>query len=294
MKIGIVFNSKSGRGHAAQIVRTLHDALQGDGHALTIEDVAESTCAAGIAARDADILLVAGGDGSIHHALDAAKESGAALYHVPMGTENLFARQFGMSRDVVLIRRAITAQRIKQIDLGSIERQGNVTPFCLMMSIGMDASIMHRMAASRRGAISHFSYTRPIIAEVLRPTFRPISVHVDGKQLVEKQSGLLIVANSSQYALRLDPAARATMDDGKLDVVFLPAETIFGAMHWYAASMLRDHLENRAAQYMQGERISVQARTLPSQVDGEAWHPATQDVTLSAVAKGLRVLLPAD
>jgi diacylglycerol kinase family enzyme len=111
--------------------------------------------------------------------------------------------------------------------------------------------------------------------------------------MVQAESGLLIIANSRHYALGLNLAARATMDDGKLDAAFFPSTTMFGAMKWYASSMMRDHLEDSSARYMQGRTIDVQAGSLPSQVDGEAWHDVTADITLSAVARSIRVLLPA-
>lgn len=292
MNIGIVFNSKSGRGRAASVVTTLTDALHEDGHVLTVADVAGSKDAARIAADGADILLVAGGDGSVHHALLAAKESGSALFHIPMGTENLFARQFGMTREVHAIRAAILAHRTTTIDLGMVQRDRRATHFGLMLSIGLDASIMHRMASSRSGAISHLTYAKPILAEVLRPTLRPLQVLVDGRPLVRHESGLLIVANSRQYALRLDPATRASMTDGKLDVVFFPAENIIGAIRWYAASWLRDHLDDPGVRYAQATKIHVDAGDLPSQIDGEAWHLPTGDVEICAVAGCIKVLLP--
>lgn len=292
MKVGIVFNSKSGRGRAAALVPPLMDALHEDGHELTIADVAASRDASRIAADGSDALLVAGGDGSVHHSLHAAIESNAALYHIPMGTENLFARQFDMKRDIEVIRCALRAGHTCTVDLGRTEREGRVQNFAIMLSLGLDASIIHRLNKERRGPISHLSYTKPIIREVLSPTLRPLTIHADGKPIVRNEIGMLVIANSRQYAVRLDPATRARMDDGKLDVVFFPAETILGVMRWYAASWLRDHMDDPGARYVHATHIEVHAGASPSQMDGEAWHIDTGEVNVHAAPRSLRVLLP--
>jgi diacylglycerol kinase (ATP) len=293
MKIGIVFNSKSGRGKAAAMMPSLMDGLYADGHELTVADVAASRDASRIAADAADVLLIAGGDGSVHHALDAAAENQAAIYHIPLGTENLFARQFGMKRDVTHVRRAVSAGHTSAVDLGRTQRDGHVTDFAIMLSFGLDASIIHRLDKDRRGPISHLSYTRPILLEVLEPTLRPLTIHADGKPIVTNEAGMLVIANSRQYAVRLDPATRASMDDGKLDVVFFPTETILGAMRWYAASWLRDHLDDPGVRYVHAAQIEIEAGSAPSQLDGEAWHMATGHVSVHAEPQRLRVLLPA-
>ncbi len=293
MKVGIVFNSKSGRGRAAALIPPLMDALHADGHDLTVADVAASVDASRIAADGAGALLVAGGDGSVHHSLHAASECNAALYHIPMGTENLFARQFGMRRDIDSIRRALKLGRTQSIDLGRTERGGSQHDFAIMLSMGVDASIIHRLNTERRGPISHWSYSKPIIREMLRPALRPLTIHADGKTIVRNEVGMLVIANSRQYAVRLDPATRACMQDGKLDVVFFPAETMLGALRWYAASWLRDHLDDPGVRYVQAQQIEVEAGNAPSQMDGEAWHMETGMVSVQATPQRLRVLLPA-
>ncbi|MBU6412622.1 MAG: hypothetical protein KGS45_04055 [Planctomycetes bacterium] len=294
MKVGIVFNSKSGRGRAAGLIPSLMDALHDDGHELTVADVAASRDASRIAADGAEALLVAGGDGSVHHSLHAASECGTALYHIPMGTENLFARQFGMRREIEAIRRALRAGRTCTVDLGRTEREGAQTEFALMLSMGLDASIIHRLNKERRGPISHLSYTKPILHEVLRPTLRPLTIHADGKAIVKNEVGMVVIANSRQYAVRLDLATRARMDDGKLDVVFFPAKTILGVMRWYAASWLRDHLDDPGVRYVHAAQVEVEAGAAPSQMDGEAWHMETGSVSVHAAPQRLRVLLPAE
>lgn len=299
MRIGIVFNSKSGRGRAAAAMQEAAEGLAADGHRLTIADVASTPDASHIAADGAEALVVVGGDGSVHHSLAAARNADAAIYHLPMGTENLFARQFGMTRDVRMLRKSVERGNTTRIDLGNIAGDENggmpgcATLFGLMLSIGMDAAIIHRMAAGRKGAISHLTYATPILLEMLRPTLRPVHVRVDGRSIVDGEAGLLIIANSRQYALRLDPAARADMQDGKLDVVFLPASGILGATRWYAAAALRDHMEDAGARYAQGKAIKIEAGGMPAQIDGEAWksHCSAVDVEISPAC--LRVLLPA-
>src|SRR5688572_23208515 len=43
-----------------------------------------------------DALLVAGGDGAVRMAAGSASRANTPIYHLACGTENLFAREFGM------------------------------------------------------------------------------------------------------------------------------------------------------------------------------------------------------
>lgn len=283
---------------------TITAALRGAGHeveALTIrqrEEFADS-------ADDMDLVVIVGGDGTVHHSLEIlqrerARETGVApgaprapgaptaavagrvaepgggpaIYHVPTGTENLFAREFGMRRDPASLLRAIERWDVRAIDLGLVRGW----PFAIMVSVGPDASVIHRVNAGRDGAITHMSYVGPVIAEALRPSLPRLTIDAEreGKtvRLAEEERGWLVVANMRQYACRIDPCAAAKPDDGLLDVAFFPASISPRLLRWVVRSRLRlnDTALARAAgaRFERAQRIAVTSRDpAPVQIDGE-------------------------
>src|SRR6185295_12593670 len=154
-------------------------------------------------------LIRAGTDGAIGQ---------PGLYHLPLGTENLFARQFAMTPDPADLHRILELGRSRTVDVGLC----NGRAFVLMCGIGPDAGVLARLNAAssengRRKPITHRSYIRPIIAELM--SLRPpvLTLSVNGETAARETAGFLVVGNSRQYAMRFDPAINASMSDGLLD-----------------------------------------------------------------------------
>ena len=217
-------------------------------------------------------LLVAGGDGSVLHALEAACRSGVPIYHIPSGNENLFAREFGHSRDPARAASALRQMRTAVVDLGRVTAaDGWSSPFSMMCSFGPDASVVHRLESTRTAGGGHLVYARPIVAELLNPVIPRLSVRVDGSVLVADQRGVLIVANGRQYALGINPARVASMTDGLLDVVFMPTRGRFGTLAWAARCRTRADLAKAGAILARGRAVVVEPTegTALAQLEGE-------------------------
>ena len=140
-----------------------------------------------------------------------------------------------------------------------------------MCGLGFDADVIESLHHVRTGAISHLSYLRPIARELLRLRNVPLRVEIDGKTVVEEGTGQLVIANSRQYALRSDPALRASMTDGLADVVFLPCRSRLGLIAWALRTRTRTHLLGRRAVYERGKTVRVTSLGdgASVQIDGE-------------------------
>lgn len=307
MRLLLLYNASSGRGRGAAVAETFLHALRAAGHGaepLAVRrDSAFPEHLAG-ALGNADILVAIGGDGTVHHALAPAVAAGAAVYHAPLGNENLFAREFGTDARPATLLEALREPRFGRVDLGHVEpigpdgRAGPARPFALMCSLGPDASVIHRLALARRRALGHLAYALPTLAELRRPTFPRLTVEVDGRVVVDAACGLLVVANSRQYALRIDPAVRASMTDGLLDAVFFPCRSRSRVLLWAARARLRRHVDVRGLVYERGQQVAVRVHGGGVyQLDGEAVpdlapSPADTMLRLEAEPEVLKILLP--
>jgi diacylglycerol kinase family enzyme len=133
---------------------------------------------------------------------------------------------------------------------------------------------------------------------VWSPWIPRVTVTVDGTNVVEGRRGMVIVANSRQYAVRIDPACDASMADGLLDVVFLPAEGGVRAGAWLLSARLRRHRRNSTLIYRQGcsVRVTTEDRRPSYQVDGESGHTEGEglDLGFTVEPRALRVLAPTE
>ncbi|MGH7132079.1 MAG: diacylglycerol/lipid kinase family protein [Phycisphaerales bacterium] len=286
MRLLLLSNPRSGSRRGPRLAATFAEHLARAGFELDAADVRSSWVErlAGAAA-----LLVAGGDGSVLHALDAACRTSVPIYHIPSGNENLFAREFGHTRDPIRAAAALRQMRTVAVDLGRVTAaDGWTSPFSMMCSFGPDASVVHRLEAARPAGGGHLVYARPIVAELLSPAIPRLRVEVDGKELVGNERGVLIVANGRQYAVGINPARDASMTDGLVDVVFLPARGRFDTLAWAARCRTRADLTSAGAFLSKGREVVVEP------TEGLAHAQLEGEVVRSEVAPGRPLTIRCD
>jgi diacylglycerol kinase family enzyme len=297
MAIAVVFNPISGSGRAERFATGLRDALEREGWIIELVPTERAPASEWLEPHlpGKDAVVVVGGDGAVRLVAPEAARAGVPLWHVPCGTENLFARAFGMTRSAADLSAALRRRATREIDLAAVEREGGARDdFVIMASVGFDAAVVHALSATRRGGISHLSYARPIIASL--GAWRPsrIAWTVDGER-EDLGEGMVVVGNLPDYGARLNPAAGAVCDDGELDAVFIPARAALDLLPWVPLLWTGLHRRHPLLRERRGRRIelllSPQAEL---QLDGDA-APGGQDgrFAFSLSERRLSVLVPA-
>lgn len=308
MRVLLIVNPRSGRGKAAAAANRLGSILVD--HKVSRVEMPRTDPGdhAWLRPRlqESDACVVLGGDGTVHALLPALVDAATPMFHLAVGTENLLARELGMHRAdfdqaIALAVASLRSPRPAAIDVGRCEAplaRGPVR-FGVMLSAGPDAGVIHRLHEARSGPITHLTYLRHIRAEFRVPHLPVLDVEVDGTTLCADTQGMLVIANARHYALRIDPARRAIVDDGLLDVVVLPAASSTSTLLRLIACRLR--LGGIAgAIRARGSQVRFRLRTEHThalQADGEALHladPIAAEVEGAACVEpgALHVLLP--
>jgi diacylglycerol kinase family enzyme len=154
----------------------------------------------------ADVLGMAGGDGSLAPVAEVALEREAAFVCIPFGTRNHFARDVGLDRDDPLgALRAFTGSELR-IDVG---RAGNRL-FLNNVSLGVYARLVHRRERHRR---RRETLARLRAWATLLRHREPLGITIDGEPV---ESRLVLVGNNA-YAVDFPSlGARERLDEGKL------------------------------------------------------------------------------
>jgi diacylglycerol kinase family enzyme len=214
----------------------------------------------------AEIVGMAGGDGSLAAVAAAALETGASFVCVPFGTRNHFARDAGLDRDdPVAALAAFDGGREKRIDVGRV--CGRL--FLNNVSFGAYAGLVHRREHHRRRGET-LARAKALLA-VARQRHR-LHARVDGE---DTDARVLLVGNN-RYELDLFTlGARARLDAGTLDL-------------WAAAGWWPTAWEERVAPTF---RIELPGRQAAVAIDGE---PALLEppLELESLAGALRLLVP--
>jgi diacylglycerol kinase (ATP) len=238
------------------------------------------------------VVVAAGGDGTVAQVINELP-SGTPLAVFPAGTENLFAATHGFADDPVALVRALATGRTREIDLGRASVTGRRRLFALMLSAGVDADIVHRLATWRgsRGALRRVrraSYVAPIAASLATYRHPPVRVRAGD---TAASGAYCIIANAPAYALDLALSPDARADDGALDwLVFerggLVALAAFSWAVWRGRHRARGDVRTGRA-----TRLTLDASTpVPVQVDGDPF--GTTPVEVEVMPGALTLIAP--
>lgn len=294
MRILALYNPIAGSGRATAAAESVRVALREGGHEPILQETRPDPPADWLVSSlaDVDLLLVVGGDGAVRLASGPAAQTGTPLYVFPLGTENLFAREFGIGRSLPQLLDALRRFEVRRVDVGRVGDRS----FLLMAALGFDACMVRDLAAGRRGGISHLSYAGPLLRQTVSWRAPRLTIRVDDETVVRERRGFVQIANSRQYAIRLDPAPRASMTDGRLDVVFFPCKSGPGVLAWLMACRCRAHVRSGRLAYHRGGKVLVRSEPEhPYQIDGDAPGPTSPASELSITVRpgALPVLVPA-
>ena len=235
-RLGVIVNPVAGLGRGVRTGREVHALLRAGGHVvvdLSAPTLAQATDRArGASLAGLDALVVVGGDGAVHLAVNVVAGTGLPLGVVPAGTGNDIARSLGLAHDV---RAAVAAversladgpRTVDAVQVGPPDREA-VEWFVGVLSCGLDAAVNAR-ANAYRWPKGHARYLRAVLAEL--PRFRPYGYRVTLDDGVWESPGTLVAASNVPWfggGLRIAPDAQ--VDDGLLDVVVAGPFTPAGA-----------------------------------------------------------------
>lgn len=209
-------------------------------------------------------VVAAGGDGTVQDVVNRYPEHKIAI--LPLGTENLLARYFGIKKSGRFVADMIATGCTREIDLCEM----NQRKFVLMASIGFDAAVVETLTLNRTGNISHLSYLKPIWKTLCAYPFEPLQITTDDRA-EEITAYHAIVVNIPAYGLNLNFAPEANDHDGMLDLILLRKKGIWSMLKYVFRIIRGTHLDTRSVQKLQAKQIRIQsAQPVPMQTDGDA------------------------
>ena len=269
----IFVNPLSGNGSGAEMAAETKAYLESRGHSVRIRDSQPSYAAAEMEhfLSTLDAVVIAGGDGTVMGLLPHISKAGVPFYMLPAGNESLIAKEFGMQRnpeDVAdRLERAPT-----QHHFGVVECNGNIRPFFIMASMGLDSAIVADIAKDRTAPLGDIGYVLPAVRSLLGYEAPQITLKVDGAQVLSEQSGYLIVANSKQYAKGLGLVPEAHCSSAELCARFIPGEGIATYLAWLPALLTGAKLNLEGSELYRGKRFEINVKgnsPFPIQADGD-------------------------
>lgn len=171
----------------------------------------------------ADLVVAAGGDGTVRSVSQGLAGTTATLAVLPTGTGNLLARNLGIPLDVADALEVAFDGVPAPLDLVEVRADGGEQEASVVMAgVGVDATIMSETNPDLKRAVGPAAYAISAVGALSRPPFA-LTTSVDAAAPVRRTVALALIANVGQLqgGVHLVPDARS--DDGRFDVLFVEA-----------------------------------------------------------------------
>jgi diacylglycerol kinase (ATP) len=257
-------------------------------------------------ADQVDIVLLFGGDGTIHRHLSQLVKLGLPVLVVPVGSGNDFARALGLRRvrdSLAAWRRFCSGQgNLRTIDLGIIspwgaDAGGAPAPhyFCSVAGLGLDGEVARRANALPRWVRGHGGYALILVPTIFRFAAFPMKILTSdegtGWRIRSDQPTILAAfANTSTYGGGMKIAPRARMDDGQLDVCVIGEVDAFKLACLFPTVYFGRHLGVREVEYFQTARMRVETEA-PFDVYADGEYVCRTPVEVRVEPAALRVIV---
>lgn len=296
----LIYNPTAGPWDMTRILKRLAEDLGANGWQLELVETHKSGDAMWLsrqAARDGlDLVLVAGGDGTINEAANGLVGSNTILGIVPVGTGNILAHQMHMPilspvppYQVSEVADSLLRSRVQRVDAGVI----NGRYFVCWAGAGLDAEIAAQLEPRTRYAKRLRTLPYIIAAFSVASWFKGFRTRVSVEGRAFNTRALLIVASNIQlYAAFFTIARHAYMDDGMLDIfVFKGLGLGYVLRHFLHMLFGQRHLNDPAVIQVLARRIQLEtAPRVAVHLDGDPFGETPAIIGLEAGV--LRFLTP--
>ncbi|MBQ9690922.1 MAG: NAD(+)/NADH kinase [Eggerthellaceae bacterium] len=243
-------------------------------------------------AQSFDVVVAAGGDGTLASVLYALRDTQVPVLPLACGTANLLTLNIAHPLEAHGVFELLTSGHILDFDLGELVAQGQKRGFAIIGGAGYDAAIMSD-AASTKAILGQLSYF--VAAGVnLFPQHSEITLTIDDKVITTSGIGVLFV-NFSKLQMDVSITHENKPRDGKFDVVILKTHKTIDLLPAVFAAMLdRDGNNPNRGEHLeiyQGSHIHMEADPpLPIQYDGEPTK-LTTPIDVSILPQAARLIV---
>ena len=217
-----------------------------------------------------DLVLGAGGDGTIRVICSGLANTGIPFGLIPAGTGNLLARNIGIPLDEVAALDVAFDGVDKAVDLVSLQVDDRPPDhFAVMAGIGIDAVIMEGADAKMKKAVGSAAYFVSAAQNAKHPAMHAM-IAVDDQPPIKRRASVIVVGNVGFLLanIQLIPGARA--DDGKLDVLVASPRTLRDWVRLTTRVLTRRRQPDNQLDRMTGRRVTITVEERDQvQLDGD-------------------------
>jgi diacylglycerol kinase (ATP) len=238
----------------------------------------------------ADLIVVAGGDGTINEVVNGVAHSNVPVAILPGGTANVLAHELGVNRGIEQAAAGLSQLQPCRITLGLLSCGDFKRYFLSMAGIGLDAHIVYNLNLDLKAAVGKLAYYAAGMLQVFRP-LPQFEVDVMGRR---RSCGFVLVSRVRNYGGDLEIARGASLLSNDFEVVLFEGKSSVSYLRYLAGVAFRFLHRVPGCTFLRASTLCCEAAqdtAVYSQIDGElACRPP---LMLEAVPDALTLLVPA-
>jgi diacylglycerol kinase family enzyme len=255
--VPVILNATAGGADDARVeqIRAAFAAAGLQAHVMKGEDL--SLLARRAVREGHEIVVAAGGDGTVNAVAAEVAGSAAALAVLATGTLNHFARDAGIPLDLEEAARAIAAGHRTRVDVGAV----NGRVFVNNSSIGLYPTVVIRRENRRRrtGSGKWTALAWASFTVLRRHPMMDVTLHANGRE-VRHRTPLLFVGNN-EYAVRgPDAGTRQELRDGTLSIYITRRHGRLGLMALFLRALFGSLRKALDLEAFTASRVSIRTR----------------------------------
>jgi diacylglycerol kinase (ATP) len=214
-----------------------------------------------------EIIIAAGGDGTVLRVLPLVVNNGKNLGIIPCGTANLFAASLGIPNNLKKALDIIISGETALVDIG---KAGN-RYFSLRVGVGFDADIINNSNSWLKNKIGYFAYFINGLYSALRLSRKNYRLIIDGKEMEVNANSIIIANSGNMFKKFFTVSPKGSLNDGKLDIFIPMAKNFRDFLEIFLQILLNKHKDSSKVIYNQAKSIIIENLTEKFHIDGEGY-----------------------
>lgn len=271
----LFYNEKSGKSETSGQIETIKEYFVDQNMDLEIVKVPKppEEMAAIIAQAKSDgvdLILAAGGDGTVSMVGSPLINSDIPLGILPIGTGNLLAKELMIPINLVKALELITSGESETISIDVLKLDDQY--YILNISVGVSSRVMKSTTSDEKKRLGVFAYLIHFIQQILGLKLQRFTIDYDGQKEFHLASEVLITNGRLMGVEPLEWSEDISLNDGKLDIFIIRAANILDLISIFFAAFSKRKWKSPVIRYVRFEeycRIETKD-PIQAQADGDA------------------------
>ncbi len=255
----LVFNPASGRGDAesAEVIQQLLSPSFDVRVCTTDPELDADHWARRALEAGADVVIAAGGDGTVGAVASVLRGTGVPLAVIPRGTANALSVALGLPQTAVLACAALQSFRVQKIDAGLVNGQGMI----MFAGVGFHADTIENTSREAKSKLGYLAYLVAGIQQLSQFKEFDVEIETEDRQISCRAIAVTVANIAPPTTILAQGPDRLVADDGLLDVTIVAASGVLEAVATGTHLLLSANLAKAARRdnigWLRAKRVRV-------------------------------------